>query len=352
METLSETVIDYVMCQGACAAGIATLETLKGGPPSADLTYVLPGARSAISFAVELDQELIPPFLMKEDFLSHERNNVLKNAQSSGISLGLADFLEQKGHPSAPLASNIRYRSDTPRGIRDLMPPISLRYLAVRSGVGYLGLSGNVITPKEGAAVILGAAVTTAELEVTDPLPEEENYCDGCRLCMATCPSGLMDPHEETTITLGKKSFTYSKRRAYTRCEYVCGGFAGLHQSGKWSTWTPARFRIPEKDGEFREVFRPAAMAYIQRPESEGGFYHPLMKAKLRQTCGSCQIICTPDKEERKKRHKMLTQSGVVVQNPDGSLKAVSPEKGIEWIASMSSEQRALYEETKKEGGF
>jgi epoxyqueuosine reductase len=352
MNALTEIVMDYVMCQGACAAGIATVETLEGGPPSADLSYVLPGARSAISFAVALDQELIPPFLMKKDFLSHERNNVLKNAQSSGISLGLADFLEQKGNPSAPLASNIRYRSDTPHGIRDLMPPISLRYLAVRSGVGYFGLSGNVITTQEGAAIILGAAVTTAELEPTGPLPEEENYCDGCRLCMAACPSGLMDPQEETTITLGKKTFTYSKRRAYTRCEYVCGGFAGLHQSGKWSTWTPARFSIPEKDDEFREVFRPAAMAYVQRPESEGGFYHPLMKAKLRQTCGSCQIICTQDKEERKKRHKMLTQSGVIVQNQDGSLKAVSPEDGIEWIASMSPEQRALYEETKKEEGY
>ena len=347
METLSKTVVDYVICQGACAAGIATSETLEGGPPSADLSYVLPGARSAISFAVELDQSLIPPFLMKKDFLCHERDNLLKNALSSGISLGLADFLEQKGYPSAPLAANIRYRSDTPRGIHDLMPPVSLRYLAARSGVGYLGLSGNVITKEQGGAVILGATLTTAELDPTDPLPEKENYCDGCRLCMASCPSGLMDPKEETRITLGGVDFSYSKRRAYTRCEYVCGGFAGLHQSGEWSTWSPARFRIPEKDEEFKEAFKPAAKAYVQRPECEGGFYHPLMKARLRQTCGSCQIICHPDREEREKRHRMLIQSGVVVQNPDGSLESVSPEAAIERITSMRPETRALYEEVQ-----
>ncbi|MFH1243268.1 MAG: epoxyqueuosine reductase [Pseudomonadota bacterium] len=345
MENLSKTVIDYVMCQGACAAGIATLETLQGGPPSADLTYVLPDARSAISFALPLDQDLIPPFLMKNDFLSHERDNVLKNSQSSGISLLLADFLEQKDYPSVPLSANLKYRSDTPRGIRDLMPPISLRYLAVRSGVGHFGLSGNVITRNEGAAIILGATVTQAELEPTDPLPEGENYCDECRLCMASCPSGLMHPREVTGITLGGVDFTYSKRRAYTRCEYVCGGFAGLHQSGKWSTWTPARFRIPEKDEEFKEVFRPAAKAYMLRPECEGGFYHPLMKAKLRQTCGSCQIICAPEREERERRHRMLTQSGVVVQNPDGTLEAISHQTAIERLASMSPQQRALYEE-------
>jgi epoxyqueuosine reductase len=345
MDELTRTVLDYVKCQGACAAGIATIETLKGGPPSADLSYVLPTARSAISFAVPLDQRHIPPFLMKKDFLSHERDNIFKNAQSSGISLGLADFLEQKGYPSVPLASNVRYRSDTPRGIRDLMPPISLRYLAVRSGVGHFGLSGNVITPTEGAAVILGATVTSAELVPTDRLPEAENYCDGCRLCMASCASGLMHPKEETRITLGGDEFSYSKRRAYARCEYVCGGFAGLHPSGKWSTWTPARFRIPERDEELMEVFRPAAKAYWKRPECEGGFYHPLMRAKLRQTCGHCQIVCCPDKEERKARHRMLTQGGVVVQNQDGTLEAVSPEMAVSRIASMPPELRALYEE-------
>ena len=346
-DELSRTVMDYVMCQGACAVGIATVQTLAGGPPSADLSYVMPDAKSAISFAVPLDQNLIPPFLMKKDFLSHERDNVLRNVQSSGISLGLADFLEQKGYPSVPLAANEKYRPDTPRGLYDMMPPISLRYLAVRSGVGHFGLSGNVITKNEGAAIILGATVTTAKLVSTDPLPQEENYCDDCRLCMALCPSGLMHPKEETRVTLGGVEFTYSKRRAYIRCEYVCGGFAGLHSSGKWSTWTPARFRIPEKDEEFLEVFRPAAKAYWQRPECEGGFYHPLMKKKLRQTCGSCQIVCSPDKETRKGRHEMLINSGVVVQNLDGSLEAVSPDEAKEQLASMSPESIVLYEEVQ-----
>jgi epoxyqueuosine reductase QueG len=344
-DELSRVVLDYVKCEGACAAGVATVETLAGGPPSADLTYVLPGAKSAVCYAVALDQRLIPPFLAKKDFLSHEKDNIRKNAESSGISLLLSDFLEQKGYPSAPLAANVKYRSDTPRGIRDLMPPVSLRYLAVASGIGWFGLSGNVITPTKGAAVILGAAVTTAELLPTRPLPPEDSYCDGCRLCMASCPSGLMDPKEEARVTLGGKEYTYSKRRAYTRCEYVCGGFAGLHQSGKWSTWTPARFPIPERDEEFMAVFRPAAKAYWQRPDrGDGGFYHPLMKARLRQTCGSCQIICSPDKEERKARHRMLTGNGVVVQNPDGSLKAVTPEKAGEHLSAMNPETRSLYE--------
>jgi len=343
-EELTQTVLDFVRCNGACAGGIVTSETLRGGPPSADLTYVLPEAASAVSYAIPLDQDLIPPFLSKKDFLSHERDMIEKNVLSSGISLLLTDFLEQKGFSSVPLAANLKYRADTPRGIWDMQPEISLRYLAVRSGVGWFGLSGNVITPTQGAAVILGATVTSAQLVATDPLPPEENYCDECRLCMASCPSGLMQPKEKSAVTLGGAPFTYSKRRDTVRCEYVCGGFAGLHPSGKWSTWSPARFPIPERDKSFREVFKQAAKAYWQRPEIQGGYYHPLMRRRIHHTCAGCQLVCHPDRKERENRYRMLTRSGVVVQDPDGSLKAVSPDEARERIAAMDPRERALYE--------
>jgi epoxyqueuosine reductase QueG len=344
MDDLSQTVIELVNSLGACAAGIATVETLAGGPPSADLTYKMPDAKSAVSFAFPLDQDLIPPFLAKESRLPHERDNLRANTLATGVALQLSDFLNQKGFPSAPVSANVVYRPEAPRGAYDLIPDISLRYLAVRSGVGQFGLSGNVITQNEGAGIILGAAVTSAELTPTDPIPEEENYCDDCRLCVAACPSGLMDAEEDARVTMGGVEFSYSKRRGYVRCEYVCGGFAGLHQSGKWSTWTPARFPIPETEEEFLTAFRPAAKAYWTRPDCEGGFFHFLMKKKVRQTCGSCQILCVPDKEERKRRHKLLINSGVVVQNSDGSLEAVTAEAAAERLAEMPPERRALYE--------
>jgi hypothetical protein len=68
------------------------------------------------------------------------------------------------------------------------------------------------------------------------------------------------------------------------------------------------------------------------------------MRKKLRQTCGSCQILCVHDKEERLRRYQMLVNSGVVVQNPDGSLEAVTPEEALERLAAMPREVRALYE--------
>ena len=97
MERLSKDVLNYLECQGACSAGIATMETLEGGPPSTDLTYVLDTARSAITFAVPLDQDAILSFLMKKDRISHEIDNLQTNSLSSGIALHLANYLIQKG---------------------------------------------------------------------------------------------------------------------------------------------------------------------------------------------------------------------------------------------------------------
>lgn len=346
MKQLSRTVTDYVMSLGVCAAGIVTVHDLEGGPPSADLRYVLPSAQSAVVFALPLDQSLIMPFFRKEDRLSHERNNIATNTMASGIALELSNYLNQKGYPSIPVASNQVYREESlPKGFMDLMPNISLRYLAVRSGIGWFGLSGNVIRRNEGAAIILGATVTEATLIPTSPLPEEENYCDKCRLCIASCMSGLMDDKEKTVISLGGISFSYAKRRTYRRCEYVCGGFTGLHPSGKWSNWSPGRFSIPKDDADFMPALKKAVRASWNWPEMGGGFYHLLMKKKLYLTCGNCQLICTPEREERKRRFKSLTESGVVIQNQDGSLDVLSPQAANERMASLPANSRVLYED-------
>lgn len=343
MESLTQSAIDFLKCDGACAAGIVTTDTLEGGPPSTDLSYVLPEAKSAVSFALPLDQSNIAPYLMKKDRLSYEKDYNRTNLVSSGLAMQLANFLERKGYRSVPIAANEVYRDDAPRGALDMLPDISLRYLAVRSGVGFFGLSGNVLTTEHGAAMILGGVVTTAELMPTDPIPTDKYYCDQCRLCMAACASGMMDPEEETTITLGGIEFSYAKRLAYIRCQFVCGGFTGLDPSGKWSTWSPGRFPIPKDDEEFMPVMAQAVEAYNEWPDMEGGHPHVLMTKNLYTTCGNCSLVCSPDPEERKRRYKMLIENGVVIQNPDGSIEAMPPDMARERFASMNAGHRALY---------
>jgi epoxyqueuosine reductase len=343
MATLTEQVGEIIRSYGGARMGIATWGTLAGGPPSADMTYILPEAKSAITFAIPLDRKFIRPFLAKEDRLSHERDNLQVNLLATGLAAHIAKHLEQKGFPSQGVVSNESYRDEKPWGRLGMNPDLSHRYLAVRSGVGWFGLSGNVITPEHGAAVILGTCVTSADLEPTDPLPPEDNYCNRCKLCLAACCSGMMDPHEEARVTLGGKDFTYAKRRNYLRCEFVCGGMTGLHPSKKWSTWSPGRFLIPQDDGTFREAMIKGIKAYDRRPRMEGGFPHILMRSNLYLTCGNCQLLCWPDEADRKENFRVLTSTGVIIQRPDGSLHRVSPEEGEAYILTLDEEKQALY---------
>ena len=65
-EDLNQVVKDLVLNAGAIDVGVVTTETLEGGPPSTDLSYVLNGAKSAVVFALSLDQKKIEQFLKKE----------------------------------------------------------------------------------------------------------------------------------------------------------------------------------------------------------------------------------------------------------------------------------------------
>ena len=65
--------------------------------------------------------------------------------------------------------------------------------------------------------------------------------------------------------------------------------------------------------------------------------------------CLNCHIVCHPDKEIRTARYKMLIESGVVIQEPDGTRRAVSPEEAKEYLNSMPLERRKLYESIPEE---
>ncbi len=343
---LTDFAIEFLETQGASKVGVATVETLAGGPPSSDLEYVLPGAKSAVSFAVPFDQDAIERYLSKQSHGDHQRDNFHTIFCVSGLAVGLAEYWNQHEIPSVGVLANAVYRKETPRGIYDFMPDLSHRYVAVASGVGKFGVSGNVMTEEHGACVVLGTVVTSAALIPSEPLSADQDICNDCQLCYASCSSGLMDRKEKTTVTMGGREFSYSERRSYHRCDLVCGGFTGLAKNGKWSTWSPGRFEVPENDEDFTPALSHALRASAPRPEIEGGFHHPAMPGgrKLNMTCGNCQLVCHPDREERKRRYKLIVKSGVVVQNEDGSLEAVSREIADKHLREMSAEQRATYE--------
>jgi epoxyqueuosine reductase QueG len=127
MDTLTEQLKDLVRSYGGARVGIVTRQTLAGGPPSTDLTYILPEARSALTVALPLNKKYIRPFLAKKDRLSHEQDNLRVNMMATGIAAHLAKYLEQKGFPSQGVVSNEFYRDEKGIGRLGMNPDLSHR---------------------------------------------------------------------------------------------------------------------------------------------------------------------------------------------------------------------------------
>ncbi len=356
-EMMTEKAKTFVENCGASAVGITTVETLAGGPPSTNLEYVLPGAKSAVTFALPLDQDKIRAYLAKEDRDSHQVNYNDLNTMATGVASQLASFFQECGFEAVGVQANQVYRNDDQSVPWEQHPDISHRFLAVRGGVGWFGLSGNVLTLEHGANVTLGTMVTTAELGATEALPPEENFCDCTTLeCVAACPSGFLGEakRKQASVTMGGLSFSYGERARYERCSYVCAGFTGLHPSGRWSTWSPGRFPVPKKDEDIAQATAWAYDSWAERPYLDGHTLQaPLIYASkgkdVQLTCGNCMLVCTPDEEERSRRLKTLQSSGVAIQHPDGSVEAVAPQQAQHYLGGLDDETRALYEPKDRE---
>ena len=183
IERITRLVKDFMINAGAMDVGIATTETLSGGPPSTDLTYVLPEAKSAICFAVPMDQSHIERYLNKEDCRSHNIDNRRTNSLASGMAFELATFLTMKGRPSAAVCSNNHYRSEVPGG--DGLNGATVRLvnlddgitcdscdpgnqLVTQNGVARFNLSGVPTSPTDIRVEVSGAAGYLETLRASD----------------------------------------------------------------------------------------------------------------------------------------------------------------------------------------
>lgn len=349
---MTEEVKQFVLEQGALKVGFTTRETLAGGPPSSDITYIFKEAQSAVCLAVPLDRDKIRAFFRKDlpnGRIGHETDNILAYVKVYKIAYALGKFLREKGFKAEALIPNFEYRRDIPGWRLRSIPPVSLRYLAVRSGLGSFGWSGNIGVRGYGTAIILGGLVTSAKLEATYPVPTEEGFCSKCKLCAKICPMKMFSDEELETVELGGKQFEFSKRRNLMRCFISCGGFSGLNETRTSSTWSLGRYPYPDTD---EEVLDTLAKSFrfkikIKIPDEQEGFNYKdyiddpkfreaLSKPGMRRTikmiknttltCGNCQLVCWGDPEENRINYDLFANSGCVVKDANGNLEVVSPE--------------------------
>lgn len=326
---------------------------------------MLQNAKSVISFALPLNKEKIRTFLKKENRVDHELDNIQTNVDAYLMGNDIADMLIKRGYESKVIFPNFKYRTDVPGWQMKMHPELSLRFIAVRSGVASFGWSGNVGLKGYGATIILGGLVTSAELQSTSPIPEEDSFCNQCKLCQNVCSFRMFDGSEREKISIGEYEFEYAKRNNIMRCQIVCGGLSGLDKRGQWSTWSPGRFPYPEDDSQVRKIFRYTILNSHKRPKDQeydnnfdisqiegeikvtdvntGGDLSKEMLRTIKLTCGNCQLICWGDPKETKKNFQLLKNSGCVIQYPNGEIKVLPPEEALDTFQSFPKKHRKLY---------
>lgn len=79
------------------------------------------------------------------------------------------------------------------RGFVDSAPVLE-RTWAVKSGLGWVGKNGNVITKQSGSFYFIATFITDLELEPDDPFAKD--YCGTCTRCIDTCPTDAILPNK------------------------------------------------------------------------------------------------------------------------------------------------------------
>ncbi len=143
-----------------------------------DPTQLVPGAKSVITllknyYPQEL-QQTDGPKISKYAY-GKDYHEVIRDQLNQFLSL----LREQIGEING-------------RGFVDSAPVLE-RSWAVRSGLGWVGKNGNLLTRKSGSFYFISTLVTDLDLEPDDPFAGD--FCGSCTRCIDACPTDAILPN-------------------------------------------------------------------------------------------------------------------------------------------------------------
>jgi epoxyqueuosine reductase len=80
------------------------------------------------------------------------------------------------------------------RGFVDSAPVLE-RSWAVRSGAGWIGKNGNLISKQQGSFFFIATLIV--DIDLTPDLPFVQDYCGTCTRCVDACPTDAILPNKE-----------------------------------------------------------------------------------------------------------------------------------------------------------
>jgi len=154
-----------------------------------DPTKLVPGAKSVITllknYFPEKEQQTDGPKISKYAY-GKDYHEVIKKQ--------LNDFLSLIKNKVGDIQG---------RGFVDSAPVLE-RSWAQRSGIGWIGKNGNLITKQSGSFFFIATLITDLKLEYDDPFAGD--YCGTCTRCIDACPTDAILPEK---LIDGSKCISY-----------------------------------------------------------------------------------------------------------------------------------------------
>ena len=154
-----------------------------------DPSKLVPGAKSVITLLLNyfpIEQQNIDAPQISKYAYGNDYHEVIKKKLNIFLQLLKENIGEING-----------------RGFTDSAPVLE-RSWAVRSGLGWVGKNGNLITKQDGSFFFIATLITDLELEADNPFIKD--YCGSCTRCIDNCPTEAILPDK---VIDGSKCISY-----------------------------------------------------------------------------------------------------------------------------------------------
>lgn len=176
---------ELVLEAGADDVGFVRIDRPELDDQREDLLKLYPKARTVIAYVVKMHKELTrSPY---RSIANHEFHTA--GDEVNDIGRHVARKLNARGIPA--LNPPVAFPMEANRFPDEKTWVISFKPIAEAAGLGKMGIHRNVIHPKFGNFVILGALLIGVDV-TQEQQPLDYNPCLECKLCVAACPVGAI----------------------------------------------------------------------------------------------------------------------------------------------------------------
>jgi epoxyqueuosine reductase QueG len=177
---------------GVDTFGIAAVDATRGTPLHDSATALLGSARSIVVFGMEVFPEILDLVVPEKQVgeaaareLYGPHLDYLNGRLNRGL-YALARTLHEGGYRALPLPSQ-----GTPTDARFQRGILSFKHAAEYAGLGRIGRSSLLVTPRFGPRVRLACLLTDAVLPASPRATADP--CGDCPgICIETCPAGAL----------------------------------------------------------------------------------------------------------------------------------------------------------------